>query len=193
MASQYRIQINDWLRNQSFKADKVLDVGGCEGPIQKLTTIEANRIQTLDFNGDLKPSFVHDLNIFAHPDDLFGSERNPRFDLIFCMNVFEYIHNPYNAVANLYSWLGQGGTLVVNFPFLYPVHNPVGIDYLRYTHEWVEMMLHDRFKFKDVDITILQATTGARDLMNFYSNEKMHYRKHDESWREIGCIVKAVK
>lgn len=192
MGSKYRVQVNDWLKRQSFKADQVLDVGGGEGRSDKLAHVEANRYLVLDNNLDTKPDFVHDLNEFAHPEEVFAIERNSRFDLIFCMHVFEYIWQPYNAIANLYSWLRPGGTLVINFPFLYPLHNPVGIDYLRYTNEWVKKMFSERFKFSSVEIEIIQATDGVGNLIEFYSAERMH-RRHDDSWRQIGCIVRAVK
>lgn len=193
MSSQYRQQINRWLKERTFKADQVLDVGGLEGPARKLTNLECNRYVILDYKQEEGVGIVHDLNEFKHADDLFEIEKNPRFDLIFCLNVFEYIWNPYNAIANLYTWLPEGGTVVVNFPFVYPVHNPEGIDYLRYTHEWVRKMFQDRFKFSEVDVTILQATIGADYLRLFYGAEGMHMRKNDDTWREIGCIVKATK
>lgn len=193
MASLYRQAVNEYLKNRSYKADQVLDVGGGDTSITKFTTIEANRIVVLDADPQYKPAFVHDLNNFSHPEQIFASERNPRFDLIFCMHVFEYIWNPYVAMANLHNWLPENGRLVVNFPFLYPLHNPVGIDYLRYTHEWVQKMFHEVYKFKDINVTILQASRGDSDLMRFWSNEQMHYRRGDDSWKEIGCIVEARK
>lgn len=194
MASLYKQQIVNYLKARTFKADRVLDVGGADTPIREYTSVEANRILILDnahFEG-VHVDFVHDLNQFAHPEEVFAIERDNQFDLIFCINVFEYIWNPYNAIANLYTWLKPGGRLVVNFPFLYPLHNPVGIDYLRYTHEWVHKMFKEQFKFKEVDIQILEATGGMRQLYDFYAAEKMHYRK-DKSWVEIGCIVEAIK
>lgn len=193
MASLFKQQQLAYLKGKSYKADQVLDVGGGDTSIREYTSLECNRYLVLDNDPELKPAVIHDLNEFMHPDELFASERNPRFDLIFCFNVAEYIHNPYNMMANLYSWLAADGKLVMNFPFLYPLHNPEGIDYLRYTHEWVNKMFHEKFKFKEVNIQIIEATEGAADLAGFYNAEKMHRRKHDETWREIGCIVEAVR
>ncbi len=193
MASLYKQALVSYLKERSYKADQVLDVGGGDTSITKYTNVEANRVLTLDINGDFNPNYIHDLNDFGHPEDIFAIERNPHFDLIFCMNVFEYIWNPYNAISNLYTWLAPDGRLVVNFPFLYPLHNPVGVDYLRYTHEWVEKMFRERFRFSSVNINIIEATAGAADLQRFYHDEKMHHRKGDSSWKEIGCVVEAVK
>lgn len=193
MASLYRCQIEDWLRSQSFTADQVLDIGGGDGKTNRLAKIEAGRYLVLDNNRESKPDFFHDLNEFAHPSDIFAVERTPYFDLIFCMNVMEYIWNPYNAMANIYHWLIPGGTVVMNFPLLYPLHNPIGIDYLRYTHEWVDKIFHQRFKYSQVELYPLQATAGQAALNEFYSLEKMHRRKHDDSWLELGTIIKARK
>lgn len=193
MASLYKRQIVGYLQARSYEADQCLDVGGGDTKASAYTKVDAKRYLVLDNDPETKPAFVHDLNEFKHPEELFSIERNPHFDLIFCLNVFEYIHNPYNAVANLYSWLAPGGKLVVNFPFLYSLHEPKGIDYLRYTHEWVQKIFHQRFKFKQVDITILEATGGAQSLQDFYEQEHIHTRKGDESWKEIGTIVEAVK
>jgi SAM-dependent methyltransferase len=193
MASLYRLQIEEWLKERQFSADQVLDVGGGDKKASSITKIECNNYIVMDSDAGFNPGIIHDLNEFGHPDDIFSIYQNPRFDLIFCLNVFEYIYNPYNAIANLYTWLAPGGTLVMNVPFLYPVHNPVGIDYLRYTHEWVQKMLHERFKFSEVETTPIIATQGADALRAFYSVEKMHTRKGDASWIEIGTIIKAVK
>lgn len=193
MASRYKQQIVEYLKSRQYKADQILDVGGGEKKASDYTTVEFNRYLTLDNNLDTRPNFIHDLNEFKHPEELFTIERNPHFDLIFCLNVFEYIHNPYNAVSNLYTWLAPGGKLVITFPFLYSLHEPKGIDYLRYTHEWVQKMFHEKFQFSQVETTVLQATDGAAALNEFYSKEKIHTRKGDDSWLEIGTILEAVK
>ncbi len=194
MASLYRQQVNEYLKSRTYKADQVLDVGGGDTPITKFTTVDANRIKVMDVDPAYKPAFLHDINEFRPADDIFAVERNPHFDLIFCMHVFEYVWNPYNALSNLYNWLPQNGRLVVNFPWgPYPLHNPVGIDYLRYSHEWVHKMFHERFKFREVSIHIIEVTQGAEALRAAHSLEKMHIRKHDDSWKELGCIVEARK
>lgn len=191
MASEYRKQLNQWLGHQSFTADQVLEIGCEKQLVRDLAKVEAKSYTTMDMDPEKKPDYVHDLNEYAHPDEIFQIRQNPRFDLIFCINVFEYVWNPYNAISNLYSWCKPGGTVVVNFPFLYPLHNPVGIDYLRYTHEWVNKMFHERFKFADIETKIIKATTGRDVLRTFYSIEGMHTRRDDDSYLEIGCIVRA--
>lgn len=193
MSSLYKRQIVEYLKARTYKADQVLDVGGADTPIQNYTTVEARRILILDNDPVKNLAFNHDLNQFAHPEELFAVEEKIHFDLIFCMNVFEYIWNPDAAMANLYNWLEPGGKLVINFPFLYSLHQPVGIDYLRYTHEWIEKVFKERFPFKEVNITILKATDGSQALREFYSLEKIHTRKDDDSWLEIGTIVEAIK
>lgn len=192
MSSLYKQAILSYLGSRSYEADRVLDVGGGETKASKYTKIDCKKYSVLDNLPDLKPDYVHDLNEFKHPEEIFQIERIPSFDLIFCLNVFEYIWNPYNAVANLYAWLDKGGRLVVNFPFIYPYHNPVGIDYLRYTDEWVKKMFGDRLNFKTINIETINATDGAVSLHDFYAQEKMHHRK-DNSINKIGCILEAVK
>jgi SAM-dependent methyltransferase len=193
MASLYRNQVEAWLKSQNLMARQTLEIGAGDNPASKIARVATEKIVTLDNDPEMKPTVIHDLNEFCHPDQLFGIYQNPRFDLVLCINVFEYVWQPYNAMANLYNYLEVGGTLIVNFPFVYPLHNPVGIDYLRYTNEWVHKMFHQRFKFAEVEAYILEATEGAPMLDAFYSAEKMHRRKNDRSWLEIGTIVKAVK
>lgn len=192
--SKYREQIDAWLKKEVvFTADQVLDVGGGDKQTRSIIAVNCNNYIVMDNDPATKPDILHDLNEFKHGDDILNIYQNPRADLIFCLNVFEYINRSYNAMANLYTWLSEDGTLVVNFPFLYPIHLPKGIDYSRYTHEWVHWIFHERFKFKEIEVTIIQATAGANLLRQFYNAEGMHMRKNDDSWLEIGTIVKAVK
>lgn len=193
MASLYKQQQIDYLKSRVYEVDQVLDVGGGDKRADEYTTVKANRYLVMDNDPAASPDFLWNLNDFGHPEEVFAIERDPHFDLIFCLNVFEYINQSYNAMANLYTWLRPGGKLVVTLPFIYPLHNPVGIDYTRYTHEWARWVFYQKFKFRQVDIKVLEATAGAELLRQFYLAEKMHMRKGDNSWREIGCIVEAVK
>jgi len=192
MSSYYRQQLEGYLGQQSYKVGNVLDVGASDGLAKsRVKKLECNNYTTLDW--DNKSDISHDLNIFSPAEELFSFNRERHFELIFCLEVFEYIWNPYNAIANLHNWLKPNGTLVVTFPTIYPLHNPEGIDYLRYSKEWIVKIMQGRFDFKQLDILPRVATNGRADLASFYKNEQMHARKGTEDIFDIGYIVKAKK
>ena len=176
MSSIYRQKIDRWLKDQTFEGKSVLDVGGGAKESKNLVK-DFDRYLVLDIDESTKPDIIHDLNEFKHQDQIFTAEREKQFDLIFCLHVFEYIHNPYTAMANLYSWLKPEGTLVVNFPFIYPIHKPEGIDYLRYTHEFVNHYFTKSFTFSEVEHTIIE--TDSSLLKAYYAQDKTHMRNDE--------------
>ena len=71
------------------------------------------------------------------PDDL-------RFDVVFCEQVLEHVHDPFLAARHLHDLLEPGGHLVVTSPFLVKVHElPMyGMhDYWRFTPRGLRTLL----------------------------------------------------
>ena len=114
-----------------------------------------------------------------------------QYDLIFCLEVFEYIWNPVQALVNINKLMKKEATAYISFPFVYPKHNPVGVDCLRYTNEAIEKLLRET-GFSYWIITPRKATKGRAKLREFYDIEGMHARK-DDSWDDIGYIVEITK
>ena len=186
MASIYRTQLEDYLKTLDIKADRVLDVGGLDKPIQpRVKSFEANRVAILDHEGG---DYQLDLNEFKAPQEVFAFETSLYWDTIFCLEVFEYIWNPVVAFKNLYNWLAENGTMYVTFPTNYPLHNPKGIDYMRYTGNWVEKMAR-LFPFQEVEI-VPRPATYKDYLQAFWSAERMHPIKDDERLFDNGYICK---
>lgn len=113
-------------------------------------------------------------------------------DTVFCLEVFEYVYDPATAMRNLSNIMSDGGILYVSFPFIYPIHNPVEMDYLRYTKQGV-MTLMKLNGFKIDEMRSRVATEGDAALQAFFSSEGMRKAKQYRGHNEIGYLVKAIK
>lgn len=130
MASYYKQQLNDWKRSLDVKAKTVFDIGGSQDPIKGMTNswdVEDYRIIDLPepHVEKVKPDIAHDMNKVW-----VGAATA---DLIFCLGVSDYIINPNIFMDNIRKMLAVGGTAWVEFPFVYPIHNPVDDEGCRYS------------------------------------------------------------
>ncbi len=126
--SSTRKSLDEWLSNLKVKADRVLDIGGAQNPVKGRTKswdVKDYKIADLPnpHEGE-KPDLELDLND--------APIRGNNYDLIFCLEVFEYIYNPFNAMKNIAIRLIDGGEAWVSFISVYPLHQPVEDDCLRY-------------------------------------------------------------
>ena len=119
-------------------------------------------------------------------------ELEEKFDVVFCLEVSEYLFDPLTAMKNLYSFLKEGGILYISFCTIYPLHNPPKIDYLRYTKNAVEKLLAES-GFRTWEITPRIATDGLDMLANFYSYERMRPMKGTREVFDLGYMVKCFK
>lgn len=182
--SYYREQLESWIKKIDVECDSVLDVGGGEKPIPKrVRSFKVRRYKILDVDAQYRPDYFADINYINDIED--------PFDCLFCLEVFEYIWNPVQAIENISSFLKPGGIAYVSFPTIYPVHNPYGMDYMRYTKFGVEKLLGTAFQ--TWEITPRVATQGLASLSSFYSMEGMHPLKNTSIVFDIGYLVKAVK
>jgi len=133
--SRYREILEEYLSKLNIATEKVLDVGGASNPIKDRVNSWAVDNYAIADNGLEKGEyeFKFDLN----GDDCEWWEC----DIVFCLEVMEYIYNPVKAMENLSATTKKGGTLYITFPTLYPVHNPYKFDYLRYTKEGAIVLL----------------------------------------------------
>jgi SAM-dependent methyltransferase len=140
MSSYSRQQLEAWLRTIEVKNQRVLDVGGSQKPLTgRLKTFQFQEYRILDLpvphEEQKKPDYVGDLNYFMQ-----GTEN---FDVVFAIEVMEYMWNPMQALMNINRYLRKGGLLHISFHFIYPVHNPVDQDFLRYTPNGVRKLLQE--------------------------------------------------
>lgn len=186
--SLYRNQLNEWLKYIDVLGGSVLDVGGGAWPARNaIRGCQAEKYHILDNDADFKPDIFHDLN------QPFPIERlHDQYDVIFCLEVMEYIYDPMTAHRNLFNFLNGHGIVYISYPTIYPLHNPVGIDYLRYTKNAIEMLL-GKNGFATWEITPRAATAGIDHLKNFYIEEGMRAMKNTMQIYDIGYMVKAYK
>lgn len=196
MSSFYREQLEDWLSEIDVNASAVLDVGGSDNPIKGRTrTWNTSIYRIVDLENPHKgekPDWILDLNTGEMKVDI---SENPFFpDVIFCLEVFEYIWNPVVALKCINKMLDNGGLLYISFPFVYPVHEPAESDYLRYTKFGVQKLLEET-GFEIIDNKSRIATEGGSELISFYSKERMRYKGalRTNTIQDIGYLVTARK
>ena len=85
-------------------------------PLQK----SGYRVEYIGYDYDAGPGVgvTHDLHrIITKDDKMFGA-----YDLIFCLETFEHVRNPYLAMANLAKMLKPDGLLVLSVPYFFQWH-----------------------------------------------------------------------
>ena len=190
MASYYRQQLEDWLKTIDVKADRVLDIGGGANPVKGRTkSWEVREYEIVDNNAE--GEFVEKHNFIDLNKPYQGGLPYDN-DIIFCLEVFEYLFRPLLALKTIHLLLKKGGIVYISFPSIYPVHNPKEIDYLRYTKFAIEKLLKVA-GFTQWEIRPRVATEGRQALSAFYSLEKMHPVKNDPVIYDIGYLVEAHK
>lgn len=197
MSSYYRQQLETWLKTIDVKADRVLDIGGSANPVKgRVRSWNVEEYKIMDNSAEesyhdkwTKPDYFHDIN---DNYDLYKGDYIGIFDNIFMLEVMEYVWDPVEVFSTLQCLLKDKGVLYITFPSIYPVHNPVEIDSLRYTQKVIEKYLK-MFGFRDWIITPRMATEGLQHLSSFYSSEKMHPVKRSPLPFHLGYLVRATK
>lgn len=175
--SYYRDQLEQYLKTLDIKADRVLDVGGLAKPIK-------DRVKSFE---------VKEYGILDLPDwdiEKEKNEHNYQAEVIFCLEVMEYVFNPIQAIKNLNSILKQDGDLYITFCFSYPHHNPAETDMLRYT-EWGARKLLNESGFEIKELHYRIDKTGL--LEAFYRSDGMRASKEYAHHNATGFIIKARK
>lgn len=203
--SYYRTQLEEWLKTINVKAERVLDIGGASNPARsRVNSFDVQECVFFD-NGaeEAKVEYMpFDINIPIEKQFEGYWTGNPtidvkvsntfKFEVIFCLEVFEYVWNPVQAIKNIYDLMTEDSVAYISFPAIYPVHNPVEIDYLRYTQNVIQKYLQDT-GFEKIVIKPRVATAGREALANFYSKEGMHPVRNSSLPYDIGYLVKARK
>ena len=197
--SFYRNQLEAWLKTISVNSDRAVDIGGASNPARgRVGKWDVDDCVFLDL-GKEKPvvSYIpfdlnlpYDVQLMKTGYRYEDLEKVFRFDVLFCLEVFEYIWNPVQAIRNIWSLMAYDSVAYVSFPAVYPVHNPFEIDYLRYTRQAV-MEYFNMFGFTQIELTSRRATKGRQALSEFYTLEGMHPLRKSELPYDIGYLVKA--
>lgn len=188
MSSYSRQQLEAWLKTINVKG-KVLGVGDSQNPTKGRTkTWETDEYKILDlpFPHEIKqqPDIMCDMNYRITMDSAMGY-----FDIAFATEIFEYIWNPLQALQNINYLLKKGGILYISFHFIYEIHPPIGLDYLRYTPDGAIRLLEEAgFIIGDMQIRDFAFPENAQRL---YNGEGMRGIKDKHNIQ--GCLIKAIK
>ena len=184
--SEFRNQLESYLKELDIKANRILDIGGGANPVKsRVKSWKVKHYEIWDSKLEQPKAKVKEFDL----DDLysFDDKELEKFDIVFCLEVFEYIICPQIAMENICALTKEKA--YITFPFVYPYHQPVQNDYLRYTQRGVEKLLEGT-GFKTWKIT--KRIDKSNLLQAFYQSDGMHPAKgfqHDTT----GFIVEAEK
>lgn len=176
MGSYYKQFLNDWVSTLNVKADVVFDIGGAQSPIKGRTRgwdVKDYKIVDLEVPHVLvqKPDFIWDMNKASWPDPKLHNYMH-KVDLIFCLGVMDYVIEPSQAMRNIQNLLAPTGTAWVEFPFVYPIHNPVDDEGCRYSEGCIRR-LAKQAGLKIEEIIYKRPKPGNRLLQMFYAEDGM--------------------
>ncbi len=175
MASYYRLQLEEYLKTMEVKADLLYDIGGKQKSIKGRTkTWDVKELICLDV-----PEY--DLN---EPQKV-----EKKADFIVCLEVFEYLIDPLQAMKNISDALKSGGVAIISFPFVYPLHNEVEFDSLRYTLTGINRIAA-KAGLKVQSVHNRKAKTPT--LVKYYQEDGMRMAKGYEH-NITGYIIKFTK
>lgn len=150
--SYYKEQLKDFLKDRDFRSDRVLSVGKMNDDLKYFRSADYTTVTTIDVDPQYAPDILMDMNLGMEQisAETFVRVVRDGFDDLFTFELWEYIYSPMTALQNCYALLKNGGRLWVSAPFIYPTHNPVDADYLRYTeHFWMRILPKFGFKIEE--------------------------------------------
>ena len=184
--SFFREQLELWLGEIEVKGDRVLDVGGGALSVKnRVRSWDVKDYKILD-NCLEKPIEKIDYNIDLNEN--WEIKIYEKFDIVFCLEIAEYLYRPADTFYILGNHIKQGGILYASFPMIYPIHTPHREDCLRYTRFGIIKIL-EKAGFKIVEITGRVAKAPDK-LIEFYQSDGMHIKADSTI---TGYLVKARK
>lgn len=138
MSSFYKQQLNDFVASQEVIADRLYDIGGSQNPIKGRT-----------FAWDVKDYKIVDLaepHVVVTMPDIVQDMNEPwnpkeKADVIYCLGVTDYIINPNIFCENIKNALTDDGFAWVEWPFVYPIHNPKDDEGCRYSEGCIRRLV----------------------------------------------------
>lgn len=195
MSSYTREQLEAWIKTKSVSG-KVLDIGGSQKPVfGRIKSDGETEFFILDLETphevDLAPQIIWDMNQPLDDSfprkDLFGS-----FDFAVCLEVSEYWWDPMTALRNINKFLKRGGKAFLSFHFIYPQHNPVEYDMVRYTPKGAVKMV------KEAGFLVAEETPRElylkddRTLQHFFTEERMRPARGIKH-TQVGSLLEVIK
>ncbi len=183
--SHYREQLEAWLQKQHINAHTVFDIGGAQGRVQG----RVSSWDVLDYR-------ILDLPDYDIEEELGLSEKNnwtelaDSADLVFCLEVFEYLIDPYQAMQNIQYVMKTDGRAYITFAFVYPHHNELELDSTRYTESGVKRLVESA----GLQVTNMWYRTDKSGLLKaFYQADGMRAAKQYPHHNVTGFIVEVTK
>lgn len=175
-SSYYRQQLESYLSTLDINVDQVFDVGGKQNPIKKRTkswTVKEYYILDLpDYNVEIP------------------QEQVRTGDLVFCLEVFEYIISPVIAMKNIANLLKKDGKAIISVPLIYPWHNETNLDSLRYTENGLKRIVETADMKVD---KIIYRKTKTNTLAKYYAEDGMRGAKSIADHNVTGYIFEITK
>ena len=189
MSSSFRLELNRWLASLDVRAGCVFEVGGSqERVMDKVKTWDVEKYLVFDLDhphkDSTKPDVVLDLN---NPIDV-GDYENMA-DVVFCLEVFDYIYRPDTAFLTLAKLAKPGGEVWISFGSVYPLHQPIEDDALRYMPGGIKKLA----EHSGLAITEMIPRRFETDLFDrLYRTERMRAAKGQDH-NFSGWIVRLTK
>lgn len=173
MSSSYRIELDNFLKEQRVNTHTIFDVGGAQLPVKdRLDECIYSEYKIIDLPDPHKDSQKPDI-AFNLEEDHWGKDK-PKANVVFCLEVFDYIVLPDVALSNLANMLKPGGIAYVTFPFIYPTHQPLEAEGLRYTENAIRRLA----KIAGLRVSYIVPRRPETNLLtSFYSAERMRIAK----------------
>ena len=182
MSSNTRKQLENWLKTIDVNGT-VLDIGGVTLPVKGRTkswnVTDYNILDYCKEKRGTKADYIMDINYLI--------DKVPQVNVVFCLEVMEYVWNPTMALYNISNALKLNGLLYISFHFLFPHHHPITQDYLRYTISGIDILLK-KTGFELLEVT--PRTTAVPDTLKEFCNAESKIYNYPS---EIGYLIKAKK
>lgn len=196
MSSSYRLELDRWLKSLDVVADTVFDVGGAQLPLPKrVNSFDVDNYTIFDLpqpHADSpEPDVLCDLNEGLASAGINSAIHGYRgmADAVFCLEVMEYVYRPELALNTLKTLVKPKGYIWVSWQSVYPLHQPIADDALRYMPAGVQK-LADICGLKITEWVWRRAETNG--WLQFCSAERMRPAKgEDHSF--TGFITKLEK
>lgn len=189
--SYYKQQLLDWVASLDIQADTVLDIGGAQWPIKGHTkTWDVKEYKIVDLkiphSNSPKPDIVQDMNEVLTPQMM---EYEQKTDCLVVLGVSDYVINPNIFMDNIARLLKSDGKAYVDFPFVYPTHNPIEDEGCRYSEGCIRRLV------KQANLTLSEIhyrrpKPNNPFLTQFYAYDGMRAAKGvDHNVTGYNCVI----
>ncbi len=191
MSSSYRNSLNSFLAQLDIECDTLIDCGGAqdESLAKRVKSFKVNNYLIADLaqphKDSPKPDIVLDFNDWVGDEDnaeyyetyhrFFANEN--KADIVTAFELTDYIFLPGNFIKNIAFLLKPGGKAYCSWPSIYPLHQPVEDDALRYMPGAITKLA----AYAGLEITQMIKRQPETDLFQqFFSAERMRAAKHED-------------